>query len=101
MANTKSAKRSIAICQRYQARNRHHRSTMRTAIKRFLALLDGAQSNEELLSALQQAQKAIGQAASKGAIKKQTGARKTSRLYRRFHDKFNQPPSRETVQPSG
>ncbi len=90
MANTKSAKKSIAIYERNRERNKRYRTAMRTAVKKFLNTLESATARDEALNALRHAQKIINRTASKGVIKKHTAARKTSRLQKHFNAKFGQ-----------
>jgi small subunit ribosomal protein S20 len=79
LANIKSAKkRAIQAAKRY-ARNRMVKSSLRTAIRKFLEA-----SPEEAAVKLSQAFKALDQAASKGVIHKNTAARKKARLAKRL-----------------
>ncbi len=90
MANTKSAKKSILIYERNSARNKHFRTAMRTAVKKFLAVLETTTDPDEARAALRYAQRVINRTVSKGVIKKQTSARKVSRLQKHFNAKFGQ-----------
>jgi small subunit ribosomal protein S20 len=91
MANTKSAKKQILINERNNDMNRHYRTAMRTAVKKYLAVLDETTVAAEAKAALTEAQKVINRTVTKGAIKKQTSARKISRLYKHYNEKFAQP----------
>lgn len=95
MANTKSAKKQILINERNVERNRHYRTTMRTVIKKYFAVLEETSDAAEAKSALTAAQKVINETVTKGAIKKQTSARKVSRLYKHYNEKFGQHPATE------
>ena len=90
MANTKSAKKSILIYERNSARNKHFRTAMRTAVKKYLAVLETTSDPAEARAALRDAQQIINRTVSKGVIKKQTSARKISRLQKHFNTKFGQ-----------
>jgi len=91
MANTKSAKKSIQIYERNTARNKHFRTAMRTAVKKFLEVLEKTSDPDEARAALRDAQQVINRTVSKGVIKKETSARKVSRLQKHFNEKFGQP----------
>jgi len=65
---------------------------MRTAVKAFLASLEGETQETVARAKLAYAQKLIHQNVSKGALKKGTAMRKVSRLYRHFHRTFGRQP---------
>ena len=90
MANTKSAKKSISIYERNTARNKHFRTAMRTAVKKFIEVLETTSDPNEARAALRDAQRVINRTVSKGVIKKETSARKVSRLQKHFNAKFGQ-----------
>ena len=73
MANIKSAKKRIKVGARQASENVPVRGSMRTALKKIAK----DTNNEELVT---DAIKKIDKAASKGIIKKNTAARKKSRL---------------------
>ena len=81
MANTKSAKKRMRQALDRRARNRAHRSTMRTAVKKLrLAVADGnAELARELLP---QTLSVVDATAQKGVIHGNTAARTKSRLSR-------------------
>jgi small subunit ribosomal protein S20 len=95
MANTSSAKKQILITERNRERSQHFRSAMRTAVKQFVTILEASDENQAR-AALHNAQKVINRTVSKGVLKKQTSARKVSRLYHLFNKKFGREE-----QPSG
>ena len=79
MANIKSAKKRILVTSRRQARNKHIKSSTKTAIKKLQAAVGTAQ-NDDVQTLLSQACSAIDTACSKGVYHKNTAARKKSRL---------------------
>jgi len=79
MANIKSAQKRIRVAAKKAARNKHIKSTTKTAIKKVnVAASTGVAADANTL--LIQAISAIDKAASKGVIHKNTAARKKSRL---------------------
>jgi len=79
LANIKSAKKRIRVSLRRQLRNKHVKSTTKTAVKKVVvATKDGNLTDAKTL--LVQAIAAIDKAASKGVYHKNTAARKKSRL---------------------
>jgi len=81
VANHKQAEKRNRQRIKRRARNLRHLSTMRTYMKRVRRALDGGQV-EEAKQALPQAVTAIGRAASKGVVHRNTAARYISRLTR-------------------
>jgi len=79
LANIKSAKKRILVTSKRQARNRHIKSSTKTAIKKLTAAV-GTGQNDEVQKLLSQATAAIDTACSKGVYHKNTAARKKSRL---------------------
>ncbi|MCL2603708.1 MAG: 30S ribosomal protein S20 [Defluviitaleaceae bacterium] len=79
MANIKSAKKRILVAAKRQARNKHVKSSTKTAIKKF-TLAAGAGNKEELQTLFVQAVSAIDKAATKGVYHKNTASRKKSQL---------------------
>ena len=79
MANIKSAKKRILVSAKRQARNRHVKSSTKTAIKKLTAAV-GAGQKDEVQTLFSQAVSAIDTACSKGVYHKNTAARKKSRL---------------------
>ncbi|OGZ19166.1 MAG: 30S ribosomal protein S20 [Candidatus Lloydbacteria bacterium RIFOXYC12_FULL_46_25] len=78
MAITSSAKRAIRVSARKRVYNLRRLSTMRDSVKSFKKLvISGAEDVEKSLPALY---KAIDKAAKRGVIKKNTAARKKSRV---------------------
>jgi small subunit ribosomal protein S20 len=94
MANTKSAKKQILNNERNNELNRHHRTVMRTVVKKYLTVLEQTADPAEAKAALTEAQKVINRTVSKGAIKKQTSSRKIARLYKHYNEKFAQPATK-------
>ena len=79
MANIKSAKKRILVTAKRQARNRHVKSSTKTAIKKLVTAV-GAGQKDDVQALLSQAMSAIDTACSKGVYHKNTAARKKSRL---------------------
>ena len=79
MANIKSAQKRIRVAAKKQARNKHIKTSTKTAIKK-LNVAVGAGDAEVTKATLVQAIAAIDKAASKGVYHKNTAARKKSRL---------------------
>ena len=81
MANSRSAKKRIAVNEKKYMRNKSIKSSTKTAVKKVLAAVangDKTQTTE----AHRLAVKAIDQAASKGIFHKNTASRKKSQLAR-------------------
>ena len=76
MANIKSAQKRIRVAAKKQARNKHVKSTTKTAIKKVVTATGTSEANALLIQAIA----AIDKAASKGVYHKNTAARKKSRL---------------------
>ena len=81
MANIKSAKKRILVTAKRQVRNRHIKSSTKTAIKKLTSAV-GAGQTDNVNELLSQATAAIDTACSKGVYHKNTAARKKSRLAR-------------------
>ena len=79
MANIKSAKKRILVSAKRQARNKHVKSSTKTAIKKLTSAV-GAGQTDDVQVLLSQAVSAIDTACSKGVYHKNTAARKKSRL---------------------
>jgi small subunit ribosomal protein S20 len=79
MPNIKSAKKRVLVGKRQADENINLRSGMRTAIKKVVKTTD----KESLSDAI----KKIDKAAAKGIIKKNTAARKKSRLMKKVNSK--------------
>lgn len=75
MANIKSAQKRIRVHEKRAMRNKHIKSTTKTAVKKVVA---ADKANAQML--LRNAIAAIDKAASKGVYHKNTAARKKSRL---------------------
>ena len=79
MANIKSAKKRVLIAQRNEERNVAFKSSIKTAVKKALALAVG-EDKEALNAALSKVYQLCDKAVSKGILHKNTAARKKSRL---------------------
>jgi len=76
LANIKSAQKRIRVAAKKQARNKHVKSTTKTAIKKVVSAAGTADANALLVQAIT----AIDKAVVKGVYHKNTAARKKSRL---------------------
>ncbi|NLA11533.1 MAG: 30S ribosomal protein S20 [Firmicutes bacterium] len=86
MPVTKSAEKRMRQTVKRTARNRHAKSVVKTAIRRFEeSLQDG--DREVAQNNLRQAVRQIDQAVAKGILHKNNAARKKSRLTRLFNEK--------------
>ena len=79
MAHHSSAIKRARQNLKRRARNRHQRSTLRTAVKKYRDLLT-AKKRDEAASEYTSVQKAIDHAVSKGLIHRNAAARYKSRL---------------------
>jgi small subunit ribosomal protein S20 len=84
MPNTKQALKRMRVTAKRTARNRHVKSTVKTALRRYSDTL--AQGDlESARDKLQVAVKTIDKATSKGVVHKNAAARKKSRLAKRLN----------------
>jgi small subunit ribosomal protein S20 len=83
MANTKQAKKRVRQSEERRVRNRSHRSSMRTAIKKVLTAVS-AGSVDEAQSVFRQTQGVIDSMVNKGIIHRNKAARHKSRLSARI-----------------
>lgn len=79
MANIKSAKKRVLVAQRNEERNVAFKSSIKTAVKKALALAT-SEDKEALNVALSKVYQLCDKAVSKGILHKNTAARKKSRL---------------------
>lgn len=79
MPITKSAKKALRASKKRKEFNTHRKDEMKTAFKEVEKLVKEGKKKEALES-LSKAYKAIDKAAKRGVIKKNTAARKKSRL---------------------
>ena len=84
MPNTKQALKRMKVTARRTARNRHVKSSVKTAVRRFSDTL-GQGDLDTARDKLQVAVKSIDKAASKGVVHKNVAARKKSRLAKRLN----------------
>ena len=82
MANTPQARKRVQQNEKRRLRNKHHKATMRTAIKQVEKAV-AAGDKQAAEAALQPAIKQIDHTASKGAMHKNAAARTVSRLTRK------------------
>ncbi len=81
MAHHKSAIKRIKQNEKRNARNRHHKSTLKTYIKRVREAVD-KKDKEAAVEALKIAVPVIDKTATKGVIHKANASRNVSRLVR-------------------
>ena len=79
MANIKSAKKRILTSAKRAARNKAAKSEVKTSVKKVTAAIE-AGDKEAAKAALSSLQGVMGRAAAKGIYKKNTNARKISRM---------------------
>ena len=79
MANIKSAKKRVLIAEANRVRNVAFKTSIKTAVKKALALATG-EDKEALNSAVSKVYQLCDKAVSKGILHKNTAARKKSRL---------------------
>lgn len=79
MANIKSAKKRVLVAKRNEERNVAFKSSIKTAVKKALALAN-AEDKDALNAALSKVYQLCDKAVSKGILHKNTAARKKSRL---------------------
>ena len=79
MANIKSAKKRVLIAEANRVRNIAFKTSIKTAVKKALALATG-EDKDALNSAVSKVYQLCDKAVSKGILHKNTAARKKSRL---------------------
>ena len=79
MANIKSAKKRVLIAEVNRQRNVAFKTSIKTALKKALALAEG-EDKDALNTALSKVYQLCDKAVSKGIFHKNTAARKKSRL---------------------
>ncbi len=79
MANIKSAIKRVLVAKRNEERNVAFKSSIKTAVKKALALAT-SEDKEALNAALSKVYQLCDKAVSKGILHKNTAARKKSRL---------------------
>ena len=84
MANTKTAKKRVKVIAAATLRNKAHRSSLRTAVKKAETALTGGAENTA--QAVRSAMRKIDCAVTKGILHKNTAARKKSQLARKLNN---------------
>lgn len=84
MAHTKSALKRIRQDKRRNLRNQSVKSTVRTATRAFRESIDASDA-AKTQTLLRTASKTLDKAATKGVVRKQTAARRISRLAKAAH----------------
>lgn len=84
MPNTKQALKRMRVTAKRTARNRHVKSTVKTAVRRFSDTL-GQGDLDTTRDTLKTAIKKLDKAVSKGVVHKNAAARKKSRLTKRLN----------------
>lgn len=80
MANIKSAIKRAEKSVQLNLRNRQIKSSLRTAVRKFVECVGTDSADASLRNAISQLDRAV----SKGTIHKNTAARKKARLYKRL-----------------
>ncbi|PZN03572.1 MULTISPECIES: 30S ribosomal protein S20 [Thermaerobacter] len=83
MPNTRSARKRVRQAERNRLRNKMYKTRIKTAIRRLEEALTGGDPTA-IQEALRRAVSAIDRAAVRGAIHRNTAARKKSRLMQRL-----------------
>lgn len=83
MANLKSSKKDILRTKRNYDRNQHWRTKLKNAQKKALLAID--ENIEQVQSVVFSTCRLVDKCSSKGILKKNTAARKKSRLMRKLH----------------
>jgi small subunit ribosomal protein S20 len=84
MAIKKSAKKALKRSLKNKEMNLFFKLMMKKSIKSYLKALNSKEEKTDVLSLLSKAYSAIDKAVKRGVIKKQTAARKKSRLARKL-----------------
>jgi small subunit ribosomal protein S20 len=84
LANSRSALKRIRITEKRTKRNRHVKSTMRTAVRSFRTAVT-ENNNETAELKLREAIRQLDKAVSKGVIHRNQAARKKSRLTKQLN----------------
>lgn len=90
MANSKSALKRAQIAERNRLRNKAYKSAVRTLTKKFLVAVDNyaanpsPESKQEVNQRMSEAYSKIDRAVKRGVFHRNKGARKKSRLAKRF-----------------
>lgn len=79
MANIKSAKKRVLVAEANRQRNVAFKSSIKTAVKKALALAE-SDNKDELNASVSKVYQLCDKAVSKGILHKNTAARKKSRL---------------------
>jgi small subunit ribosomal protein S20 len=83
MANLKASKKNIIRSKRNHDRNQHLKTTLKTAIKKSSVAISSKDDNAELV--VRSTCRLLDKSVTKGIIKKNTAARKKSRLMTAFN----------------
>lgn len=92
MAQHKSAKKRILQNDKKRIRNRHIRTTLRSALKKFEQTLE-KQNAEELKAIMGKTISIVDTAASKGVIHKNKAARHVSQITRKINSLLTTSPN--------
>jgi len=84
MANTKTAKKRVKVIEAATLRNKAHRSSLRTAVKKAQTALGSSAENK--IEIVRNAMKKIDSAVGKGILHRNTAARKKSQLARKLNN---------------
>ena len=90
MANSKSALKRVQIAERNRLRNKNYKSAVRTLMKKYFIAVDAYTANptpeqkQEVLTQMSATYSKIDKAVKRGVFHHNNGARKKSRLSKRF-----------------
>lgn len=85
MPNKTAAKKYLRVSKKRHIRNRSFKEKVKTAIKKVRGAISQKMPKEEVQKLLKEVEKIIDKSSQKRIIKKNTAARKKSRLHREFH----------------
>ena len=88
MANHKSALKRARQNDKRRERNNNLRSKAKTFVKKALEMVTSATTREAAVKALQEGERALQKAVSKGVLPKERASRKAARLAQAVNKKF-------------
>ncbi len=81
MPNKRSAAKRVRQSEKRRLRNKMRKTMFKNAIKKLMKAMEEGKSKEEVLELYKRVQMLVDKAEQKGAIHKNTAARKKSRVY--------------------
>ena len=89
MPNKRSAAKRVRQSEKRRLRNKSRKTAFKNAVKKVLKAMEEGKNKEEVLELYKRAQALIDKAEQKGAIHRNTAARKKSRLAARVNAYLN------------